>query len=362
MSSKKKVTKKSKKTLTTKALPVKKTTSSKQLMNHFMICLDSSGSMRSIKRAAIEAFNKNVLAIIDGALKAGQKATVSLTTFGEGQGDVREKFFAADMSSLASLSESTYLPSGMTPMLDAIGTSTERLKDLPDNKETSYVVIVVTDGFENASKIYTQDTLRNLMCDSEKTDRWTFAFLVPPGNKFELCNKLKISDGNVQEWEATASGMQAAATSVNTAVSSYYTLRASGKTSTKGFFVTDMSKVTTKEVQQKLHNVRSSVHVWPVLNQAVIKDFVQAQGVQYEKGKAFYQLTKDEVVQGYKQIALVEKGKQAVYVGSDARNILGLPSTEVKVRPGNHNNWDIFVQSTSLNRKLVGGTNLLYVK
>lgn len=36
------------------------------------------------------------------------------------------------------------------------------------------------------------------------------------------------------------------------------------------------------------------------------------------------------------------------------------PSFDAQVKPGNHANFDIFVQSTSFNRKLVRGTKLLY--
>jgi hypothetical protein len=54
------------------------------------------------------------------------------------------------------------------------------------------------------------------------------------------------------------------------------------------------------------------------------------------------------------------KGQKAVYMGEDARRMLGLPTSGVaKVRPGNHSSFDVFVQSTSLNRKLVRGTKLL---
>jgi len=58
----------------------------------------------------------------------------------------------------------------------------------------------------------------------------------------------------------------------------------------------------------------------------------------------------------------MEKGKSEVY-GPDARDLIGLPAggTE-KVIPGNHANYDIYIQSTSNNRRLVRGTKLIYFK
>lgn len=59
----------------------------------------------------------------------------------------------------------------------------------------------------------------------------------------------------------------------------------------------------------------------------------------------------------------MEKGKTPVYSGEWVRETLGLPKFgEVKVEPGNHGNWDIYVQSASTNRKLVRGTKLVYLK
>jgi hypothetical protein len=50
-----------------------------------------------------------------------------------------------------------------------------------------------------------------------------------------------------------------------------------------------------------------------------------------------------------------------MYSGSDARTLIGLPTSgNARLHPGNHGNYDIFIQSTSINRKLVGGTGVLY--
>lgn len=42
--------------------------------------------------------------------------------------------------------------------------------------------------------------------------------------------------------------------------------------------------------------------------------------------------------------------------------MLGLPDFEVKVNPASYGQYDIFVQSTSVNRKLIKGTKLLVLK
>lgn len=65
-------------------------------------------------------------------------------------------------------------------------------------------------------------------------------------------------------------------------------------------------------------------------------------------------------MQDYKQIAIRDKKSGAVYSGYSARDLLGLPHTsEAKFAPGMHGQYEIVVQSTSFNRKLVKGTNLM---
>jgi hypothetical protein len=93
-----------------------------------------------------------------------------------------------------------------------------------------------------------------------------------------------------------------------------------------------------------------------------IKPFCeQNTGQPYVIGRAFYQLMKRETIQDHKQIMIRNKKSHETYAGVEARNILGFPQFgEIKVHPGNHGNWDIFVQSTSVNRHLLPGTAVIY--
>ena len=57
------------------------------------------------------------------------------------------------------LSNNNYRPEGMTALLDAVGGSIDRIekqfgKEL-ENDEISVVMIIITDGYENASKYFT---------------------------------------------------------------------------------------------------------------------------------------------------------------------------------------------------------------
>lgn len=92
-----------------------------------------------------------------------------------------------------------------------------------------------------------------------------------------------------------------------------------------------------------------------------IKGFVIAQGMTFKKGRGFYQFTKPETIQGYKEVVLRDKNTGDMYSGDEARNMIGLPpGANVRIRPSDLEAFDVFVQSTSVNRKLIGGTGFLY--
>lgn len=99
-----------------------------------------------------------------------------------------------------------------------------------------------------------------------------------------------------------------------------------------------------------------------------IKGFVQKNGIVYKVGRAFYELTKTEDVQQYKEVILQDKVSGDMYYGADTRKHLGLLEQctrsgkygHEKIKPVKDDKYRVFVQSTSVNRKLLAGTNMLY--
>ncbi|HJT79030.1 MAG TPA: vWA domain-containing protein [Gemmataceae bacterium] len=92
-----------------------------------------------------------------------------------------------------------------------------------------------------------------------------------------------------------------------------------------------------------------------------IKQFVEENGAAFKKGRGFYEFTKTETIQGYKDIILMERVTGDFFEGEKAREMLGLPVGETaRVRPTDLEKYLVFVQSTSVNRKLLGGTRFLY--
>lgn len=94
---------------------------------------------------------------------------------------------------------------------------------------------------------------------------------------------------------------------------------------------------------------------------SAIKEFVLENGLSFRKGRGFYEFTKTETIQGGKEVVLMDKGSGDMFSGAKAREMLGLPDGETaRIRPASLDKFAVFVQSTSVNRRLIGGTRFLY--
>ena len=92
-----------------------------------------------------------------------------------------------------------------------------------------------------------------------------------------------------------------------------------------------------------------------------IADFVRDQGIAFKIGRGFYEFTKSVKVQHHKEIILQDKVTGDFFSGDKARDIAKIPHGEdATVKPGDMGNFRCFIQSTSSNRKLLGGTRFLY--
>jgi hypothetical protein len=101
--------------------------------------------------------------------------------------------------------------------------------------------------------------------------------------------------------------------------------------------------------------------VLAVDNNTAIKEFVEDNGLTFKKGRGFYEFTKPVLVQEYKEVIAQDKDTGEMFSGEKAREILGIPVAErAKVKPASLNKYRGFIQSTSVNRKLLKGTCFLY--
>ena len=345
------------------------------MKNYIGISRDHSGSMSGIARAAARDYNSKIASIREATLSQNQDTIVSVVECGYGNTDrVRRDVINSNVTALQPLAESGYQANGRgTPLWDSVGELIEMFESVPDasNKDVSFLVMAITDGQENASRKYSAKMLAEKIRQLTYTDRWTFIFRCPRGEGRRIASALGIPEGNIQEWDQTERGVELAARRDAEAFTQYFTSRSLGATSTTKFYA-NLDEKSFEQAKAAMVDISGEVMLWPVSsaeNDAMIRDFVEKKlrmagdkDAVMLKGAAFYQLTKTEPsVQDYKKIVIRDKKTNALYGGDAARQALGLPSYgDVRLAPGSHPSFDIFIQSTSVNRKLSAGTHVVY--
>lgn len=334
--------------------------------NYVGISRDHSASMRFLATYAAKDYNITIADIKANAI--GGDTIVSVVECGVGrEGKVVRVVTNSTVSALTDIDPKLYITEGYsTPLFDSVGSLIELLESSPDAQDptVSFLVMAITDGEENSS-VRWRNTLFDKIRQLQATDRWTFVFRVPKGYARSLV-KFGVHPGNIREWEQTEAGFAKSSQETSSALGEYYTMLRSGGTSTAKFY-TNIADVSVEEIKKQLHDITDQVSFWVVCDSddnSQIRDFCERHlnGQKLLKGAAFYQLTKSEkAVQDYKQIIIRDKNTGFVYTGDAVRDILGLPKYgDVKVAPGDHGQWDIYIQSTSVNRKLTLGTSILY--
>lgn len=323
------------------------------IINHIAIVIDSSSSMYRLTKDVIRVVDSQVEQLAELSKKLDQETRVSIYMF---DSTVRNLVFDKDVLRLPSI-KTLYTTGGMTALIDASILGIEDLKKTPQMYgDHSFLMYVITDGEENSSKLKADWLLKTI---NKLDDNWTIAAFVPNANGLFFAKKFGFPADNIQVWSATDVGIEQVNNKMYQATHNYMQARSTGVRSTKNLFNIKTDKLNTFDIKQNLSEMaRSKFRLYQINDKVDIKGFVEGIGHTYVIGNSFYQLTKPEKIQSAKQICIRSKKDKKVYTGQEARNLLGLPNKEVKVSPVN-TNYDIFIQSTSVNRKLVPGTELL---
>jgi hypothetical protein len=348
------------KTVTTKTT-VKKTPVKKKVVplvktNHVVLILDESSSMGAIVNPVKKSLDTLLSDLRKESAANGIKTTFSFVRFNQSAKIDRQ---CVDINSVSNLD---FWPSGMTALWDGVHLG---LQILEGAKEDSKLLIVVTDGEENSSRLTTGPALFRRMVDLVHQGDYTFTFQVPNENAKRLLVGGGISTDNILVWEQTETGVQQADFARTSGLQQYFNANSQGIRSVQSFYHvdTDLSTLKKTDVSKKLNDITGQLKILTVNEEKPIREFVEGKNVHFVIGGAYYQLTKPEKVQKHKDIILYNKEEKKYYGGSKCRELIGLPDDgDAKVSPLDHGKWEIFVASTSVNRKVVRGTKLLINK
>lgn len=142
---------------------------------HISMILDRSGSMKSLVSDAIGGFNS----FVAEQKKLSGQVTMSVVQFDDGY-ETLHNF--KPLNEIPDLTLDTYVPRGTTALRDAIGTTMqntgvmlETMKE--EDRPEKVIIVVITDGLENASRLYGAEQIHNLIKHQTEVYNWQFVFI-----------------------------------------------------------------------------------------------------------------------------------------------------------------------------------------
>ena len=155
---------------------------------HICFVLDESGSMYNSVDDVIGGFQK----LIDE--QKGEKngeCIISLYRFSD---TVKNDYIGKPVNEVPKLN---YSPGGCTAMNDGVGTAIDEigkwLSDMNESERPSKnMIVIMTDGQENASKEYNFDTVKAKIKHQEEKYSWTFVYMGTNLQDLKDANRLGI--------------------------------------------------------------------------------------------------------------------------------------------------------------------------
>jgi hypothetical protein len=159
--------------------------------------------MSGSEEPTIEGFNSQLKTIRDLKQEFPENEYVVSVTFFEDE--VMDVIKFANIDQISLLTRESYRPGGLTALLDGIGRSIvairNRFEEELKRDEASVVIIILTDGGENASKFYTRHVISEMIKELDATGKWTFSFLGAGLDAVSASANLNIRRENIMSYD-----------------------------------------------------------------------------------------------------------------------------------------------------------------
>lgn len=172
-------------------------------VTELVIIIDRSGSMRPLTEDVIGGFNS----LIEEQKKQGE-TIVTTIFFNDAIKFIHERI---DIKEIKPLDKRTYVASGCTALLDAIGDGIAFIKSKhasikEENLPKHTIFSIMTDGLENASREYTYKKIKD-MIELQKKCGWDFIFQAANIDTEYEANRLGIDADMAMSFEADSEGI-----------------------------------------------------------------------------------------------------------------------------------------------------------
>lgn len=163
----------------------------KQRATELVFILDQSGSMAGLERDTIGGFNS----MLQKQRDAEGECRITTVLFNNHCQLLHDRI---NIRAVSPMTEREYRAGGSTALLDAIGKTIRKLKDVQKGTAKEYLTenvmfVIITDGEENASREYSSDEIKRMIEHEKSRYGWEFIFLGANIDAVETAGRFGIS-------------------------------------------------------------------------------------------------------------------------------------------------------------------------
>ena len=173
-------------------------------LTEVVFILDRSGSMSGLETDTIGGFNSMIQ---KQKMEAGQ-ALISTVLFNNYSKVLYDR---ADVQKIPQMTEADFFVHGCTALLDAIGGAIHHIGNVhkyarPEDVPEHTIFIIMTDGMENASHIYSSDKVKQMIERQKEKYGWEFLFLGANIDAIETAGHFGIDADKAANYQCDGEG------------------------------------------------------------------------------------------------------------------------------------------------------------
>lgn len=176
----------------------------KNNITELVFILDRSGSMSGLEQDTIGGFNS----LIEKQRRQNGKCYVSTVLFDHETEVLHDR---VELSEISKMTENDYTVRGSTALIDAIGGAIHHIgnihkyareEDVPEHT----LFVIMTDGMENASRIYSSSKVKKMIERQKNRYGWEFLFIGANIDSVETAKHFGINSDRSVNYHADGQG------------------------------------------------------------------------------------------------------------------------------------------------------------
>jgi uncharacterized protein YegL len=191
----------------------------KKGLTELVFILDRSGSMSGLESDTIGGYNS----LLDKQKKEAGECIITTVLFDDKYELLHDRI---NIKGIMPITEKEYFVRGSTALLDAVGRTINKIGNAQkhtaqDEQAEKVMVVITTDGMENASREYSYDKVRRMVERQKEKYGWEFIFLGANIDAVEAAARFGIGADRAADYHADSEGTQLNYLVVSDAVSSF---------------------------------------------------------------------------------------------------------------------------------------------